>query len=136
MATVVEVWQTTAACPRVRPGMAGTATSKVDRSVMTAHTSPRSAILGRIPTKTPIAMAGNSAIRNTRRTRRRVVRAPSAMTPRAYRASPGYGIVDAPASPLALHLLYSNSCSRNLLHATDTDPGPPLAGHAESAAAG
>src|SRR3954447_20577873 len=49
------------------------ATSAADMPVMTFHTWSRSAIRGRIPTHTPIAMAGNNAIRTTLMNRRRAV---------------------------------------------------------------
>ena len=39
-----------------------TTTSNVDIDVMTAQTWPMSAIRGRAPTNTPIAMAGNRTI--------------------------------------------------------------------------
>ena len=88
MATLVEVWHTTAACPSERPGIAATsigqyvtrfhavrstrtATSNADRFVMIAHTWSKSAIRGRTPTNTTIAMIGNSAIWTIFSTRRR-----------------------------------------------------------------
>jgi len=81
MATVVEDWQTTAACPRLSPGMAATsigqyvtrfstanatstATSADDIDEMTDHTRSRLAIRGRMPTNTATTTAGNSRMRN------------------------------------------------------------------------
>jgi hypothetical protein len=88
MATVVVVWHTTAAWPSVKPGIAATsigqyvtrfhrasstrtAASPADIPVTMSHTRPRSAICGRTPTNTPIAIAGNATICRTFHTRRR-----------------------------------------------------------------
>jgi len=81
MATVVDDWHTTAAWPRLSPGMAATsmgqyvtrfhtasptsrATSPADIDAMIDHTRSRSAMRGRMPTNTATTTAGN------RRTRR------------------------------------------------------------------
>jgi hypothetical protein len=86
MATVVEDWQTTAACANESPGIAATSigqyvtrftTASRSSTVtwasviepITVQTVSRSAILGRIPRNTTATTAGNSRIRATRTTR-------------------------------------------------------------------
>jgi hypothetical protein len=80
MATLVEDWHTTAACHKLRPGMAATNMGQYvttfhtvsrertrysdhDIELMAPHTWPRSARRGRIPTKTPTTMAGKRRAR-------------------------------------------------------------------------
>jgi len=104
MATEVEDWQTTAAWPSLRPGMAATsmgqyvtmfqaesatrmAASDHVRPRTIAHTSPRSAMRGRIPRKT----APTITIEIPARTSRHVRRRPSTRT----------GVARAPAGPWA-----------------------------------
>ncbi len=85
MATVVEDWQTTAACASVSPGMAATSIGQYVRTFHTArtariaywadvmepiadHTLSRSAMRGRTPTKTATTIAGKRRKRSTRST--------------------------------------------------------------------